>query len=498
MYTDAGASLAPAIPFSTENRFMILRNHQQRPQGRPAGIILLVVLSMLAFLGLLVVTYVAFSSTALRTADSSAKAESRSPDVSGLFEQAMLKYLRGTSDRTDPMFGESVLADYYGHQGGRQVNVLSPRVMSNGLPLSTAGAVTNTSAFAARRPIHVSGSFVRFPVQLPTATLAHIDDFWAGRVITFSAGPLEGQSFRVLRSIGARPIMASGSEHPEYASVDSFFIELDPELFVDLADGSRVQINDLLSSADPHEVSCLFYAPSSNPSINSRWGAGSAANVDDDGIGGANNRGEAGYPYIDMMTMAYAGDDIPYGLYINPAPLNGQGAGYTAGSVSQTRPADPNDPSPTPTGSLMGQSVPVSFFPNRDKSTLRGDFDENYDAPDFNNWFLSGRVRVEVSPGVFADRTIPSFHRPALINYLVNLKNWDPASSTGAPTSQDLLDIVDAYAEATFRPLPLSATNGPLDSGGNRQSENPGFSGGSGDFALSTAINIEDLSLIHI
>ena len=462
---------------------MISPIHQQRPQRRPAGIILLVVLSMLAFLGLLVVTYVAFSSTARRTADFSAKAESRSPDVGGLFEQAMLKLVRGTSDSTDPMYGESILADYYGHQGGLEVNVLHPRVMSNGLPLSTAGTVTDTSAFPARRPIHVGGGFVRFPVQLPSATLARFDDFWAGRVITFRAGPLEDQSFRVLRSIGARPIQASGSEHAEYGSVDSFFIELDPELFVDLADGTHVQVNDLLSSTDPHDVSCLFYAPSANPSVNSRWGAGASSNVDDDGIDGANNRGEAGYPYIDMSTMAYAGDDIPYGLYINPAPLNGQGAGYTAGTVSQNRP----DNADRSTGMLMGQNVPVSFFPNRDKSTLSGDFDENYDAPDFNNWFLSGRVRVQVSdsPVRFEDRVIPSFHRPALINYLVNLKDWNTAVS-----NQDLLDIVDAYAEATFRPLPLSQVNGPLDSSSNRASENPNFTGGSGDFALSTSIEI--------
>ena len=78
------------------------------------------------------------------------------------------------------------------------------------------------------------------------------------------------------------------------------------------------------------------------------------------------------------------------------------------------------------TAPIVGHAFPAALQRNHlgnqvDKNTILtpdgSDFDESYDAPDFFNWFLSHR---------HDDGTvIPSFHRPSVINYILNqVDNW--------------------------------------------------------------------------
>ena len=158
---------------------------------------------------------------------------------------------------------------------------------------------------------------------------------------------------------------------------------------------------------------------------------------------------------------------------------------------------------------MAGQAIPISFFPNaydgasvinKDvtlppaPNRLRGDFDEAYDAPDYLNFFLSGRVRVPDGSGGFTNRIIPSFHRPALINYLVNVRDW---ADTGTLSPNDVHSVVDGIRRATFRPLPFDLRMSPPPTAGNpplpayrSQPFNSDFTGGSADYGLSTPITI--------
>ena len=269
-------------------------------------------------------------------------------------------------------------------------------------------------------------------------------------MITFGNGPLAMESFRVLRSTGSR---AGGT--PEFVNVDSFFIELDPSMVVTLGNGDTVAIDQLISSTDTHEVAALFYTPGGD----GRYGTAD----DDDGIGGPSNYGEAGYP-VDGPSPGPT-DDQPYGFIVNPAPQNSPGIGLEAtGRLTASR-------------NVAGVNVdlPASFFPNvadGTKGTLGGDYDEAYDAPDYFNWFLAGRVRVPSAGGLFQDRIIPSFHRPSILNYLINTKDW-----SNSPTTDEVRGVAQALSRATFRPLPFA-------------NQHPGFSGGSSDFALSTPFQL--------
>ncbi len=397
---------------------------------QPSGLILLVVLSMLAFLGVLVITYISFSSKSRRTSYGLASREFHAPDVDDLFEEALMKLVRGTDDPSDPFFGEDLLSDLYGRSDGLQLRVTPPDRLTNG-PNGSGDALQE------REPVHIGGGFVRFPVDLDAVTnwdnnpgndpdrrppWTLVDDAFAMRVITFTGGPLENQSFRVLRSTGAR---TPGTD--EYVNADSFFIELDPALVVTLANGSSIDIDHILNprtNTAPVSLNALFYRP----------------------------------------------NDTSYPLYVNSAPQNSPGIGLADGTISETQ-------------TVAGEEVPVSFLPNAydgiatiNKSNLGGDFDEAYDAPDFNNLFLAGRVRVPVDDGngntVFEDRIIPSFHRPSVINYLVNAKDW-----SDSPTTAEIQEISDALRRATFRPLPFANVN-------------PRFTGGSSDFGLSTPVDL--------
>ena len=93
---------------------------------QPAGLILLVVLSMLAFLGVLVIAYVSFSSKSQRTSFALASREFHAPPVDDLFEEALMKLVRGTGDPTDPFYGEDLLTDLYGRKDLLNVSVMTP------------------------------------------------------------------------------------------------------------------------------------------------------------------------------------------------------------------------------------------------------------------------------------------------------------------------------------------------------------------------------------
>ncbi len=130
----------------------------------------------------------------------------------------------------------------------------------------------------------------------------------------------------------------------------------------------------------------------------------------------------------------------------------------------------PPSGSTVPTGGYG--DLPLSLQPNHfekviDKQASLGtnslsDFDEPYDAADFNNWFLSFR-RDDVNRSI-----IPSFHRPAVINYILN----HPQVQLTYPVSNDMFM---SLSRATFRPLPTMRNGYKL---------HEKFTGGNASFAL--------------
>ncbi|MFW6171173.1 MAG: hypothetical protein ACODAD_11840, partial [Planctomycetota bacterium] len=119
---------------------------------------------------------------------------------------------------------------------------------------------------------------------------------------------------------------------------------------------------------------------------------------------------------------AYPREGTPF--LINGRPFNGKGAGY-----------DPERHSLDETVSLGSISGDVALLPNysnypssdKDKEQAGG-LDESWDAVDYQNMFLA-MVPPDTSNGI-----IPSFHRPALVNYWI--QRFGEAAGLSTPAEQ--------------------------------------------------------------
>lgn len=281
---------------------------------------------------------------------------------------------------------------------------------------------------------NLGNGFATFPISLAPITSGSgtppttddWNDIFTGRVVTFLQGPLEDRSFRVMRSIQAGVT----------APMQTLVIELPAEL---VASG--------IISATPSEVEIrnLFYP------------------------NGLNNVG--------------------YTLHMNGSPRNSAGIGTTGpppqrNATTHAAPAAglglPNLPrslQPNHLGRLTVKMNDTNGVPANDQ----GDFDESYDAADFYNWYMSYRETTIDTAGNRVIKVTPSFHRPAVINYVLNHGGFSSGFADPVMRRNGLVSI----ARATFRPLPLASTM--LSSG---SSLNETFTGSNSNYVLRAPIDL--------
>ncbi|MFK8111208.1 MAG: hypothetical protein AB8B91_03365 [Rubripirellula sp.] len=408
------------------------------------GILLLVVLSALTFFSLLIAAYMVFSTESRQTAFAMSNRTTRAPDIDWVMDEALMTLIRGTDDVNNPFYGESILADYYGITDGTQAGQPMKVVALQGTNYQSAG------------PLLMGDGFVRFPayhhdnmrfIDAADGSL-NIDDLYSNRVITFTQGPLRNRSFRVIRSTY---VVASTGEWLEH---DSLYVDL-PEDLID-------------ANAGIQEVFALFYR-----------------DTDGDGDVDATDTAAGGYEFV-----------------LNGAPRNSRGIGLSGTQIDQdvgdnptqtqfgVNPSLPTSTNTGPNPPVGYDAVAVSLQPNHlgsevDKSQLGGDFDESYDAADYNNWFLSHTTRTFDASGTLRTVTIPSFHRPSIINYLLNEEtDWSSAGNA------EFSNIVASLQRSTFRPLPLA--NNALSGGSGilSPSFNSRFTGGIANYALRSPISL--------
>lgn len=121
-------------------------------------------------------------------------------------------------------------------------------------------------------------------------------------------------------------------------------------------------------------------------------------------------------------------------IVVNGRPFNGTGVGYNPAAaaggpqLSSTYALQPN---------RRNDTANVAAF-------VRGGPDESYDAVDFQNMHLAGMIPTgSTTDGIFV---IPSFHRPALVNY------WGAQTGGGAPWINSLDRVI-------MRPMPWNHPN---------------------------------------
>ncbi len=382
------------------------------------GLILLIVLGMLALFSLLTVTYVAFASQSRNTSVAYTRGHVRQMPTEPLLDEAIKQLIRGTKNPDSSMWGHDILGDLYGANETSQLESYSLVSLPFGEP---AIRVVDTNAPA--RPMILSNRFLRIPlvresIVFPPADRSpykdasgnefldrDLDDVLTGRIVTFypGEGPLGGKSFRVVRYVGA------GITDTNLTSTSSQY-----SITIDLLDAGLNQSHSQLFNGSMATGGFSYWL----------------------------NLGPRGLCYANPDSQS----PQAYRLFLNATPLNGHGLGVAADGSSQALLFD---------GTAAGPKTEVGLQPNakmiRELGMLQGGFDGDTDEPidsaDFNTMFLS----YTQSGATTAEHVIPSFHRAALINYLVNFKSIDTY------TEEEFWIALRSIELATLRPLSINA-----------------------------------------
>lgn len=425
-------------------------NHHRR-----SGLILLVVLGMLSLFSLLAVSFMVVSSQSRRANAGRASRDFRGTAPEKLLDSAIRPVLRGTTDPRSVHFGHDLLGDIYGQ---RPVNLPDNAQGHADFSMELrvrrfrfgGTSVQPLGSSHSERPILIANRFLRIPI-VPNAqpagaeTIGNLplqNDAWTSRIVTFVEGPLRGQSFRIVRYMGGTSNYASPT--PEDAA--QFF-----SITIDLQDAEdrRVAVGGTTRSL-------------------AEWIRPTGAATAIDGL-------QLCYPAAAINGNHFGArpglPPIPgYRMLVNSAAYGSFGSGVSGwidsnGTVISTNETlTPPPGAPTPSSGVADISQALQPF-SPDRNVHVGDTNESWDAADFQNMWLS---HTATSPQNAA-AIIPSYHRPALINYLAN---WDDPVNF---TRQDLIYTCQRLIRATGRPLSIRirrAANAPPDF-----VSNPSFSG---------------------
>ncbi len=385
---------------------MLTRTASNNAHSR--GLILIIVMGMLAVFSLLAVTFVVFSGQSRTGSIAIERPVQKGTPGPQLADMIVQQVLRGSNDPLSAFRGQSVMGDVYGPNS---------IVGAFAVPasLGSGGGVVRMydDGFSPARYL----PFVKVPLSSP-AGLASEDDAYNGRLITFTGGPLVGQTFRVLQYIGNR----TDTMDPSYPYRYSVVIDLST------VDVEMLQTNGFVRSAKEWL---------------DRW-VGTMAN---EIAFGATD-------YSDPTTY------VGYGFLLNDAPFNGVGyglevSGVNVGNLAQGVWTDPSNAS--------GPKIPVGLLHQYNGATLAdgttpdpvsntwmvGGTNEGFDVADYRDLWLARAV---------GDSVIPSFHRPEVINFISNLYG-DPASLSRAQLIR-FLNILDF---ASARPIGLSTGDATVD-----------------------------------
>jgi hypothetical protein len=404
-----------------------MRNQNRKTRS---GLILLVVLSMLTLLSLLSITYVVFSSQARSSSMGMARKDFRGTPHTTLLDGAIRQVLRG-SDSRSMTWKNSLLGDLYGSSNGLNDNFvpLFARTSTRDNPARTARLSAGQWLMTGAMPPAAGtlesvqifgGSIVKVPLEWDAA-LPEQHDVWNGRVLSFTSGPLTGLSFRAIRYLGEISELAPPMNIPPTLVYDH---SLQYSIMLDMSELRNRSLAPFLTSST--NAYSLFY----------------------NAAGGA------------------------YGMHLNAGPMNSYGSGLDILGNIQTADVAPAIPFlpvglnqfPPATATEPYRDIATSILANYSYTKLAntgfipsGDEDEPYDAPDFANYALS-HVFPSSGPPSAAD-VIPSFHRPAVINYIYSRLMAAKPMTNSMYGPSDLFSLIELMQRACGRPLSFTIRN---------------------------------------
>jgi hypothetical protein len=433
--------------------------HRKKSCVDRRGLVLLIVLGMIAMFSLLAVTYVVMSGDSRDASRAVLRGErQRNFDLDAIGRSVLTNMVVGTNDQQSPFYQHDILGDVY----GRQSFVTKAHVFG-ATPSWQLMANPAITAMTTRLPDFCMFKLSLNPVAENGFTLSEFENDYNSRILTVLEGPLTGQSFRIIKYIGhVNPILTGGDPN----------VDLTPWSSTDYSDSAGantaysvvIDLNDIKGE----RFTGSFFPPSSTEESSvtlstvewiQRFGIESLF-----------------YKPRPIATAPYEG----FRLLVNGAPFNSVGIGIEEigelpsvppfvrgfGNIDSKRlmriPSNRNiavSPALLPhydylnDRDVMNENplIPGDFgvdgvgTPRNSaiELKLRGQSNEGYDVPDYRDHWLGHITNVYVSstPDIWTKWVKPSYHQPAVIQYLANLFG-DPAS-LAVGERDELLKLVD-------------------------------------------------------
>ena len=439
------------------------------------GLILLIVLGMLAMFTLLAVTYVVTAGSSRQGSLALAvKARGGNLSIKGTARNVIKDVIRGTNNQKSPFYKTSLLEDVFGPN-----------------PIKTQFGPFHQVTNSVRR-FYTPATNVNFvklsvnPAAQLNGPLSPFENEYNSRILTVQEGPLAGQSFRILKYVGYVKDGIEGSllygtapdpnidltpwSNPAY--VDNLPLnghvasDIEYSILIDLNEvvgaefvGEYTDNNGTVKSISqsldkwltaPFSINHLFYfkstalsvAPTTNTMVGYKFLINDApftnAGIGMEDIAAIGTTPIPGYGNLDSRRLMKVA--VPTTPPTPPAIRTGvTPAILTHYDYLQ----DPNIMATNPADGTIG--VDGIGNTTRDWTTssaftqfaMNGASNEGYDVPGYQDPFLANQG---FAGGV---QTIkPSYHDPAVINYLSHL--FGSPSSLSYAQVQDLLRLIDA------------------------------------------------------
>ena len=433
---------------------------------RRPGVILLVVLGMLTLFSVLGISYLVYTSNQRASSVAINRAERSLPDHQPWVDEALRRLLVGSDGPESSLWGHDLLGDLYG----------SRDVIRGQLTRSDQFVVPDNLV----APEVLLGEFVRVPTELyraaqypnrrvdvaperiypdTAAPTFKTDDELAGRILTFTDGPLAGLSMKIVRYFGDHIGATNGRNVLTGQLVLDLRPHLDRGVTVDLPNGPETHsIKTWLTKHvdGTFNVSLLFY-----DKLPTTAAAPPALPLSEFYVNGRILSGPGlGWDVTRDTTLAATGTEMNHNEKINTdfRPQNPATAMNPPVGISDFAGGGSNVPA-----SLQGHYATYRRQPNPTpglpeaylKDLPPGDANEPYDAPDDQNWWLSYFPINDPGYGgalpQLGTHGIPSFVRPGTLNWLINQEGGALDSASPARLQQILL----AIRRATLRPLAI-------------------------------------------
>jgi hypothetical protein len=441
---------------------MTRRTNLRNPKN---GLILLIVLGMLGLFTLLAVTFVVTAGSSRAGSKAlEVKARNGNLTIAGTAKKVLEEAVRGTNNQKSPFYNSDLLGDIFDK------------------PIRTTFGPYNSNFTVVR--FHSAGTNVNLvkvslnPVAQLNGPLSNLENEYNSRVLTVLEGPLAGQSFRILKYVGYvgnNDPNIDGTAWSNKNYTDPLAADISYSILLDLdeiqgtsltgqyldPDGSIKTVSLTLEEwvSKFGKESLFFFFNGSNQ-------VGYKLLIN----GAAFNNAGIGMEDIALLPPDPTAPPVP-----PPAPVPVVGFGSLDSRrllrIPSTRPKIPpallahydylQDPTVMAQNPYDGTVGVDEIGVNRStivQSVLNGRSNEGWDAADFHDFWLAHQSYN----GNGVPTITPSFHKPAVINYITHLFG-DPSSMTATDVNE-MLKLIDASSGRLLSYLTVNSgfqTNNP-------------------------------------